>query len=117
MICVPSILSSVSMSHDKGLRLGFHTNEMNIRDKQAAIELHDSFGYLLFKPNEIDEGDIPKEPASDNSKTPGQRLRAAIYVKFTQIGGGTNLNHMDFEAYYRMRMEKYIDEAKKELDQ
>jgi len=110
---VPAILTNVSLIHDKGLRLSFSTNEMSYREKQDAIELHDSFGHLLFSPNTISDRDIPKENAEDRTKTPSKRLRAVLYVMHTQQGGKPE----DFEPFYREKMEKLIDQIKARLDQ
>jgi hypothetical protein len=89
------------------------TNEMSGPEKQEAIELHDSFGYLLYSPNTISEKDIPKESAEDRTKTPSKRLRAVLYVLWKQ----TATPDSDFEIFYRDRMEKLIDQIKARLDQ
>ena len=107
-----AILTSVSMSHDHGLRLSFHTNEMTTQEKQSAIELHDSYGYLLFKSNEIKESDIPTEEIEDKSKTPSKRLRAVLYILHIQSGG----EKLNFETFYRDRMERLIEQIKAKLD-
>lgn len=112
MIRVPAILNSVSMTHDKSLRLGFITNEMGLSDKIEAMSMHDSFGYLLYSPNPISESDIPKESAEDKNKTPSRRLRAALYILWKQ----TARSDSDFEIWYRDHMEKLIDQIKSRLD-
>jgi hypothetical protein len=112
MICIPAILTSVSMTHDKGLRLGFATNEMSAQEKQAAMEQHDAFGYLIFKPNKIDAADIPTEDCEDKNKTPAKRLRAVLYKLHIQCGG----KNENFEQFYREKMEKLITQIKARLD-
>ena len=112
MICIGAILTSVSMTHDRGLRLGFATNEMTAPEKQAAMEMHDDFGYLIFKPNQIDVKDIPVEDCEDKNKTPSKRLRGVLFKLFIQEGG----QKKDFEPWYRDRMERLIDQIKARLD-
>ena len=105
------ILSSISHTRDRGIRLGFTTQELN-KDERAVIEdQFQQYGNLLFSPNEIDYSDIPKEQAEDKSKTPSKRLRNVLYVLWKQTS-----KEKDFELYYRIRMEKIIDYVKVKLD-
>ena len=112
MLRTPAILTSISLTHDKSLRLGFITQELGLVEKAEAMSMHDQFGHLLFSPNPISESDIPKEQASDKNKTPSKRLRATLFVLFQQTAGP----EADFEAFYRDRMEKLIDMVKAKLD-
>jgi hypothetical protein len=112
MITIPATLTSISATHDRCLRLGFHTNEITMEAKQELWDSHDKFGYLVFKPNEIDIADIPTEQAEDKSKTPAKRLRGVLYILHIQSGGKKE----EFESFYHERMEKLIDQIKARLD-
>jgi hypothetical protein len=55
---------------------------------------------------------LPTEKAdpSVGQKTPSQRLRAVLYRLWQQSSGG-----VDFESFYRMRLESIIDQVKDKL--
>jgi len=110
MIEIPAILSSISFTKDNGLRLGFITNELNHDEKIAVQEYYQKFGYLLFKANQFQDTDIPKDDIEDKTKTPSKRMRACIYKYWQQSGEG------DFEVFYRAKMEALIDHIKTKLD-
>jgi hypothetical protein len=102
----------MSKTHDRGLRLGFVTQEMSLPEQMEAMQMHDNYGYLLFNANPISESDIPKECAEDKSKTPSKRLRSVLYLLWKQ----TATPDSDFEIFYRDKMEKLIDQIKGRLD-
>ncbi len=110
-IQVPATLNSISFTKDNGLRLGFLTQELPDEDKLIIQRYYQKFGYLLFSSNEFQESDIPKEQAEKKTKTPAQRLRGAIYVLHEQ----TN-SDMDFEVYYRQKMNTLIKFVTDRLD-
>src|SRR6476659_2913008 len=109
----PAILSRIGFTKDGGLSLGFHTNELTAADKVIASEYMGKFGWLLFKESQYTESDVPAEdPPSDEDKTPSQRLRSVLYILFQQKGKpGEN-----FEAFYRLNLEKAIERVKRLLD-
>ena len=107
----PSILTRIAYLKDGGLSLGFATNELTDEDKVIISRFHGKFGYVLFKENQFKEEDIPQGDATDESKSPSQRLRAVLFVLWKQQGSKN-----EFETFYRQQMEKAIDRVKKVLD-
>ena len=107
----PAILTSVSFTKDRGLSLGFRTNELTDEEKVIAASYHGKFGYVLFRENQFKEEDIPDTDATDETKSPSQRLRAALFVMWKQRG-----SKGDFEVFYRQQMEAAIDRVKRLLD-
>lgn len=107
----PAILTSIAYLKDGGLRIGFATNELSDEDKVIASRFHQKFGYVLFKENAFKEEDVPDTDATDESKSPSQRLRATLFVLWKQKG-----SKGDFEAFYRDNMEKAITRVKNLLD-
>ena len=75
------------------------------------MEQHDQFGYLLFKPNDIQKEDIPKEQADDGSKTLSQQLRNRLFVLHSSLGGA----EIDFETFRRQRMFKMLADINDEI--
>lgn len=91
--------------------MAFATNELSVDEKAIALQYHNLFGYLLFSPNQFREEDIPKGDATDESKSPSQRLRAALFVLWKSQGGKG-----EFESFYRKNMERAIERVKDLLD-
>ena len=107
----PAILTRIAYLKDGGLSLGFSTQELSAEEKVTASEYFQTFGYLLFKANEFKETEVPASDATDESKSPAQRLRATLFVLWKQRGGKG-----DFESFYRSNMELAIERVKKLLD-
>lgn len=107
----PATLTSVSSTADGGVRLNFHTQELDVGEKVIAMGYHGAFGYVLFKPNEFSDADIPEDDATDDGKSPSKRLRAVIFCLWKQRG-----EKGDFEVFYRRAIEKAINRIKDELD-
>lgn len=109
---VPAILNRISYSGDKGLNLGFITQEISDEEKIKVGRFHKSFGYLLFKESEVLDADIPEgNPSLDEDKSPSQRLRAVLYVLYEQGG-----KKGSWEDFYRRNMEHAIQRVKALLD-
>lgn len=107
----PAILSRIAYLKDGGLSLGFVTNELSDEEKLTAGKFYSKFGYVLFKENQFKETEVPVSDATDESKSPAQRLRATLFVLWKQRG-----SKGDFEAFYRDNMEKAITRVKNLLD-
>ena len=107
----PAILSRVAYLKDGGVSLGFSTNELTDEEKVIASKFYQKFGYVLFSESTITDKDIPKASATDESKSPSQRLRAALFVLWKQRG-----EKQDFEVFYRDKMEKFLDQVKSRLE-
>ena len=108
---VPATLEGISPLKEGGLSIRFHTQEVSKAEMVTAMEFYQSFGYLLFAPNDLSEEDIPKEKLSpDEEKSPSKRLRSILFILWKQQGG-----EGDFEAFYRKKMEAIIEQLKSRL--
>lgn len=107
----PAQLMSVRSMVDGGLGLSLHTNELTPDEKAEIMGYHMQAGWLLFSPNEITDSDIPKGMAEKDAKTPSQRLRAVIFILWKQSGDVD-----DFERFYEITMETFINSVKSKLD-
>lgn len=106
-----AILEGVTPLKDGGVSLRFHTNEVSKDDKVMLMEFYQSFGWLLFSANEFQESEIPNEAARhDTGASPSKRLKAVLFVYWKQMGGNG-----DFDAFYRQRMEQFINKVKENL--
>lgn len=108
----PAILTRIAYLKDGGLSLGFATNELSDQDKVVASRFHQKFGYVLFKENQFSDEEVPQADASDETKSPSQRLRGALFV----LWKSKPPPKPDFEVFYRQQMEKAIERVKNLLD-
>ncbi len=91
IIQTPAVLEGIGHLKDGSLSLRFHTQEMTDEEKLTLMGFFQSFGYILFRANQFNDADIPKDDASDKQKTPSQRLRAVIFVMWKQKGSGIRM--------------------------
>ena len=108
----PAILTRIAYLKDGGLSLGFSTNELSDEEKVIASRFHSKFGYVLFKENQFKEEEVPASDATDETKSPSQRLRATLFRAWK----GKPLPKAEFETFYRRQMERIIDKVKASID-
>lgn len=111
MFQLPAILAGIRFTADRGLSLSFHTQELTDQQKIDCSKYHQAFGWLLFRENEFDAGDVPDVDAPDDSKTPGQRLRGVLYRVFEQTGREKN----EWPQWYVGEMCRITDHYKGKL--
>ena len=106
-------LLKVESKSDRTYKLTFNTQELAGEEASKLLAMLMGQGWLLFSPEEITEADVPTEKANPmlGSKTQAQRLRGVLYRLWEQ-GGKSG----EFEAYYRLVMERYIDQVKEKLE-
>ncbi len=70
-------------------------------------------GHFLFSPNDLEEGDVPPEPAraSFEGKSPSQRLHSVLFVKWRETTNQTT----PFDVYYQRQIDSIIDSIKATL--
>ena len=113
-VLLPAQLTKISSRSDRSYKMEFSTRELSGGDAAMLLDNLMSEGYLLYSPtSDIDESDVPKEKADSGlgTKTPSQRLRAVLYIFWEQSG-----RRGSFEDYYRVQMEKVIDQVKERLE-
>ena len=103
MIEIPAILSSISFTKDKGLRIGFISQELTKDEKMIVQDYFQKFGYLLFKENEFQTKDIPKQQAIRKGKSKSVILRHHIW----RLWKNSN-SSLDSEEHYNITMDKFI---------
>ena len=105
------IITSMSHTKDRGLRIGFVTQELNEEELNEIMKYFQLFGYVLFKPNEFQDSDIPKGDIEKKGLTLSQRLRNVLYVYWQQIN-----TNQTFDEFYREKMENIIAMVKNKLN-
>jgi len=111
IIKVPAILEGISTLKDGGLSMRYHTNELNDKDSLIAMSFRGKFGWLLFSEQEDLEAPTDLIRRDTGGKTPSQRLRAVLYIKYQQSGR----IDITFEHFYAQEIEKFIDHIKSQL--
>jgi hypothetical protein len=108
-----SYLDKVSTLKDGSLKVTLHTQELDATDSAALFGLRNQLGWSLLSTNDINEEDIPDEPAKDfrEQKSQSQRLRAVLYVYWQQQGSTGS-----YDQFYQNQMERFIDQVKEQLD-
>lgn len=113
IIQVPVTLDSANRKKDRSVKLSFTTTrEISTEEYLTIDEYYQSIGWLLFKENEFNDEDVPKEQAESDTKTPSQRLRSVLYVYHLENGGAPET----FRQFYEASLEKYINNVKEKLD-
>lgn len=114
MLKIPSQISKVETTSDKGLKLIVHTQELSAEDKSEVMQLHDKFGWFVFSVTDIEQSDIPDEPIEfEGQKTLSQQLRNVLYRLHEKQNGKPE----DFEAYRQKIMNRLINHYKEKLDE
>ncbi len=110
-ITTPCILTSLRSRVDGSLGLSFTTPELTADEKAVWFGLQNQNCKMLLEPQGVEVQPPIEVKAELESKTPGQRLRAALYVFWTQNGSAG-----DFEQFYKARMHQFIESVKSKLD-
>jgi hypothetical protein len=97
-------------------RIVFDTQEGLTMDARAKIMKwhNEQPGWLTFSQERIEPdyiANLPKLTFEKGEKSPSQRLHATLYVLWEQKGKPTDT----FEEFYRIAMEKYINNVKEQL--
>jgi len=115
---VPAVISKITTMADKGLRLQVDTQEITSEDKASIMDFYDKLGWFVFAEQitEADITDLPKIELDEDTKTPSERLRARMYVYFTDKDRGLGKPKSQFNEWYRMALDKigltYLDKMK-----
>lgn len=114
-VMLPVLLGKVQTMADRSVKMEFQTRELPPNEMATLFELgrKEAEGWLLFAGNQLNEVDIPNEPAvaEYKGKTPAQRLRAVLYRWWEQQG-----SQADFEDFYQLKMSNLIDQVKEKLE-
>jgi len=117
MIILPAILESFRSLKDRSYKIVFETNELSPEQTAGISTALMQAGFLAFKSDEFKQAekemiDKLETDFEDQKKTPGQRLRAVLYVAWSQRGEGFET----FTQYYDSKMDKFINFIKEKLD-
>ncbi len=116
LLQIQSVIDKVQTMVDGGLKITIQTNEMNPKDSALLFGLKGKAGWMVFKPTRVEDEDIVNLPEETTEfkkdKTPSQRLRAVLYILWEQ-----GKKDVDFDTYYKKRMNLLIEKFKENIDQ
>ena len=119
-------VDKVSTLADGSLRIFVGTPELSNETMVNIFSLIKQPGYVLISTNPIkqDQIDAVEKATTDyefNEKTPSQRLRGVIYklwdkVQPKQMNGNGQMEQVEFDLYYKRKMNEIINHLKTKLD-
>lgn len=114
LLRIAAAIEEIKSRKDNTWKLTVGTQEMAPEDEAILVALKGKEGHFVFAVQEtITEQDIPTEHLEfKGEKSPSQRLRAVLYRIWEQAAKESKL---DFEVFYRSRMERIIEQLKERL--
>jgi len=113
-VILPTVLNPISRRKDKSVKLSLETRELSPQETLTLMSMEGLEMWLCLAPNE-NELEVPEENAEVDEKSPSDRLRAVLYVWYTQeIKNGTFVGL--FDTFRKEKMEKIIWGVKSKLD-
>jgi len=110
---VTASLEQASTRKDGSVKLIFGTPELDSEKMAALFDLKNEYGWLVFAASGTPQVEIPEAPAPEfkNDKSASQRLRSVLFIEWKQMQ-----TKIDFDTYYKRRMEGFIDSVKEHLE-
>jgi hypothetical protein len=111
IITLPACLDDFRERKDGSSRITFDSRELSEEEVLVLRRFRNEEGWLLFSKNKIDKEDLPEKDAEVDTKTPSQRLRAVLFIRWKNLGEPDT-----FKIFYDQAMEKFITRVKETLD-
>jgi len=115
LIQLPAAFTGFGSRADGGASLRFATQELTDVDFAQLKKIHNSFGWIVFKPNQrMTEQDLPSEnaPRKEGHKSPSMRLRSVLFLVWDKKPEPKD----SFDQYYQKEYETLIQMYKEEID-
>ncbi len=106
------IITNVSTRVDGSVGIRLSTPELQPEEKTAIFELQGIELRMLLHPSDQTEVELKEVKADLSEKTPSQRLRSVLFIAWKQ-----NNEAIDFEVFYRQKMNGIIERIKLSLEQ
>lgn len=97
-----AIIGSFTSRQDGSIRGSFETPELSSAEKASFFDLQAKNVDMFLVPCDDGEVEMMQVDNDTESKSPGQRLRACLFVLWKSIEGA---DKADFAEFYRKRME------------
>jgi hypothetical protein len=111
-IQTPAVITSIRSRQDMSVGFSAETPEYSDEEFAHFRNLQGKSVKMTIEPTE-EKTEILEIKTELDEKTPGQRLRAVLYRHWEKFGKERG---MDKDVYYKIQMEKVIDQFKAQLD-
>lgn len=114
-ISLPVIFEKMQPLVDRSWKLTLATRELGGKDVEELADRLGTEGWIVHSANDdISEADVPSVQADSglDTKTPSQRFRAVLFVRWEQTGRPLKT----FENYYLSYYERLIEHEKAKLE-
>lgn len=111
---LPVVIGSIRSLKDGSVSVTMETQELSPGKAGELFGLRNKIAYVYVSERQIEDNEKKVIDSLDpelKGKTPGQRLRAVLYLRWQQDNEG----YKDSESYYRAKMEQIIEHHKSEL--
>jgi hypothetical protein len=111
---VPGTVIEVKTTEDRCVAMKIDTQEINYEIAAKLLMLKGQLGWFVFSISQLDPEDtdnLPKLRVEKGRKTPSERLRAVLFVRWNQAK-----IKEDFELYYERSINLIIDQVKSKLN-
>ena len=112
---LPVVVGEIRSLKDGSLKLTMETQEVSPAKAGELFGLRNKIAFCYISARQIEDNEKKVIDSMDpelKGKTPGQRLRAVLYLNWKQNSEG----YPDAESYYRAKMETIIDTYKSNLN-
>lgn len=105
---LPAQFDNISLRKDGSISLKFESRELSAEELFTVLQFRNTDGWVLFSQNK--EMKAPDIEAELDTKSPSERLKNALYVRFMdkKVNG-------TFRTYYEQQMEKVIQQVLKDV--
>ena len=115
-LMIPAIVNSIRSLRDGSVSVNIETQEMTPAKAGELFSFRGKVILAYLSPKEtITQKELDQIDAIDpefEGKTQSQRIRAVLFKLFQQNPEG----YKDFDQYYKVKTEKYIDHLKSKIE-
>lgn len=113
-LLIPVIVESIKSLKDGSVSVNVHTQELSPGKAAELFALRNMVCFAYFSAKQIESNEkkiIDSLDVELKGKTPGQRLRNVMYLKWKNDNEG----YIDAESFYKAKMEAIIEHYKQDL--
>lgn len=106
-------IKRVSIGKDDSISFSAETPALSDEELGEFRKLSKLVVNALLEPQDGSSEVLEIKERVDGGKTPSQRLRSVLFLRWEQLNRPTD----DFDHWYKLAMEKIINEIKEKLDE
>ena len=115
---IAGTIEGIRSLQDRSVKLTLTTQELAPSDIGDLFSFQNKFCKILITDSNVIQPQLIKEVENteveewEKSKSAGQRLRGVLFILFQQKPEG----HLDFDTYYKSKMNGFIDHLKSKIE-